>query len=59
MTDAAHRYNALLERLIQGRDGASLTEESEDELLDEMDTLYWQMTDEEREALDAPPKHNG
>ena len=56
MTQAARRYNTLLERLLHGRDGGSLTQEAEDELLDAMDNLWWSMTDEEHTALDMPPE---
>jgi hypothetical protein len=56
MTDAAHRYNALLERLLQGRDGGSLTQEVEESILDEMDDLWWSMSEEDRISLDMPPE---
>lgn len=53
MTQTMTRYRALLERLLQGRDGGSLTQQREDAMLDEMDELWWKMTEDERKSLDA------
>lgn len=59
MTQAAHKYGALLRRYVEGLDGGSLTQAQEDSLLEEMDDLWWQMTEEERDAVDAPSEVGG
>jgi hypothetical protein len=59
MTQAAHKYGGLLRRYVEGLDGGSLTQEQEESILDEMDGLWWEMTEEEREAVDAPPEVGG
>lgn len=52
MSDVTKKYKAILDRLVAGRDGGSLTEQQEDTLLDELDDLWLQMTNEEHDALD-------
>jgi len=53
MSAVARRYKTLSARLIMGRDGGSLTEEHEDEMLDELDDLWLGLSAEERALLDA------
>jgi hypothetical protein len=50
MTEANDKYTVLQDKLIAQRESGNtlLTEEEEDKLLDEMDSLWYEMTDEER-----------
>lgn len=66
MNDAAQRYIRLEEQILEGRALGTLDEETEDTLLEEMDDLWLEMTEEDREwanqraqkmlAVEAPEK---
>lgn len=44
-------YLHLMEKLLLGRAWGTLSEEAEDELLEEMDALWWTLTEEEIEVI--------
>jgi hypothetical protein len=50
MTEANDKYAVLQDKLVEQRDSGNtlLTEDEEDKLLDEMDPLWYEMTDDER-----------
>jgi hypothetical protein len=47
VTDVAEKYRACVDRLERGRADGTLTEEEDDLLLDEMDDLWYEMTESE------------
>ena len=49
MTAAAQRYATLEQQVLLGRAMGTLPEAEEDRLLEEMDDLWWQMAEAERE----------
>ena len=49
MSEAASQYALLRSKLLEGRAAGTLTEQEEDELLDQMDTVWWSMPDHEQE----------
>jgi hypothetical protein len=44
-------------KLLSGRAAGTLGEGDEDALLDEMDTVWWSMTDGDRQAVDQDAEH--
>jgi hypothetical protein len=50
MTEANDKYTVLQDKLVEQRDSGNtlLTEYEEDKLLEEMDPLWYEMTDDER-----------
>lgn len=52
MTEAFEKYKALRDHLADGLDTCKVTPEQEDAILDELDTLWYAMTDEEHKLLD-------
>ena len=52
MTEAAKKYDALNERLMKGRVKGDLTEDQEDDILDELSGLWWELTPKESEERD-------
>ena len=58
MTQAANKYRELEIRLHMGRACKCLTEEEDDDLLERMSDVWWQMTDLERDMANARAKRN-
>lgn len=52
MTEAALQYENLLRQLLDLRSSKDYDEELEDEILDQMDDCWWNMTDAEHDELD-------
>lgn len=52
MTSAASQYEELQKSILRGRALGTLPEEAEDSLLEQMDDLWWEMTEEERREAD-------
>ena len=53
MSDPLERSRSLDARLIQGRESGAITEEEDDRIADAMESLWWELTDEERAEIDA------
>jgi len=52
MTEAAKKYDDLYKKLMAARKKGELTEDQDDDLLDEMSRLWWLMDPEECDARD-------
>lgn len=52
MTSKDH-YRELTQRLLESETWGTLSAEEEDSLLGEMDSVWWAMTDPERDEADA------
>ena len=53
---AAGRYEVLMRRLLDGRARGQFegdAEDDEDRLLDEMDAVWWKLTDAEQQVIEA------
>lgn len=52
MSPTAERYRQLTRRLLEARAWHHWSEEQETSLLDEMDSVWWQLTQDERAEAD-------
>jgi len=56
MSEALEKYKELRDYLSDGLDTCKVTPEQEDAILDQLDVLWDQLTDEECKLLDAEPR---
>ena len=56
-TEADIRYNELMEEYISLTDSGKLSDEKEASLFDQMDGLWWDMSDEGRKASSDRMNH--
>lgn len=51
--DNVQQYLRLTKNLLTGRRNNTLNEQAEDELLEQMDQLWWKMTPEEQQKAES------